>query len=289
MQVFFADFSPWHFTLRQPHDGGRRPAGRTGTGRTGAGRQDAVLLRFLAAQAAIALAAGLLLGRIGGFGTYRELAAFDRYAYWLALTALDWGLIVGLATLLRRLPAAARLPVPAQAALAALGAAIPTTAVVWWLESLLRFMQEVDGLRLYVNVAVISLALALLVALLCMAAARNAPVPAQKAVPAPPAAFLNRIPPPLGRELLALQAEDHYLRIHTAKGSALILFRLRDALAELGGLDGLQVHRGWWVARRAVAGHGRSDGRTELRLSNGLVVPVSRGCRPAVKAAGWLG
>ena len=46
--------------------------------------------------------------------------------------------------------------------------------------------------------------------------------------------FFRRIPPALGRDLLALEMEDHYLRIHTALGSDLILLRLRDALAELG-------------------------------------------------------
>lgn len=269
MQVFFADFSPWHFTLRRLQGSAGNPA---------------ALLRFLAAQAAIALTAGLLLGRIGGFGTYRELAVFDRYAYWLGLTLLDWGLIVVIAALLRRLPAIRQQPVPVQAALAALGAAIPTTAAVWWLETLLRFMQEIDGLRLYINVAVISLALALLVALLCMVAAR--PAAARPTVAAP--SFLKRIPLHLGRDMLALEAEDHYLRVHTTKGSALILCRLRDALDELDGIDGLQVHRGWWVARSAVATCERRDGRAVLALRNGLAVPVSRSFRPVVKAAGWL-
>lgn len=274
MQLSFADVSPWHFTMRE--------------------MQPARVLRFLAVQAAIALAAGLLLGKIGGFGTYRELAAPERYAYWLSLTALDWGLIVALAASLRRLPALARLPVTAQAAIAALGAALPTTAMVYWLESLLRFMQEFSGLHLlYFNVAVISLALALLVALIFTAAARrpmNAAAPPM-AIPREPA-FLRRLPPQLGRELLALEMEDHYLRIHTARGSALILYRLRDALQELHAAGapyaGQQVHRSWWVARNAVAAARREGGRPVLQLTNGLQVPVSRSFREALRQAGWL-
>ena len=61
------------------------------------------------------------------------------------------------------------------------------------------------------------------------------------------------MPPALGRDLLALEMEDHYLRIHTALGSDLILLRLRDALAELGPSRGRQVHRSWWVAEGAIA------------------------------------
>lgn len=50
--------------------------------------------------------------------------------------------------------------------------------------------------------------------------------------------------------------EDRYLRIHTDGGSDLILMRLRDAVGELAGADGLQVHRSFWVARAAVRAAG---------------------------------
>jgi DNA-binding LytR/AlgR family response regulator len=109
----------------------------------------------------------------------------------------------------------------------------------------------------------------------------NAPVPASSD-------FFRRIPPALGRDLLALEMEDHYLRIHTALGSDLILLRLRDALAELGSGRGHQVHRSWWVAEGAVASVERPAGRPVLKLRNGLSVPVSRTFRDQVKSAGWL-
>ena len=90
------------------------------------------------------------------------------------------------------------------------------------------------------------------------------------------------------RDLLALEMEDHYLRIHTVLGSDLILLRLRDALAELGSERGRQVHRSWWVAEGAVATIERSAGRLMLKLRNGVDVPVSKTFRDQVKAAGWL-
>ena len=118
------------------------------------------------------------------------------------------------------------------------------------------------------------------------------PVPAASAASPSGAAsgigFLDRLPPRLGRDLLCLQMEDHYVRAHTPLGSDLILIPLKDAVAELTGVEGLKVHRSWWVAKRAV---GRSilNGRNcGLRLSNGLDVPVSRASIAKLRAAGWL-
>jgi DNA-binding LytR/AlgR family response regulator len=101
--------------------------------------------------------------------------------------------------------------------------------------------------------------------------------------------FFRRVPPALGRDLLALEMEDHYLRIHTALGSDLILLRLRDALAELGPSRGRQVHRSWWVAEGAIASAEGNARRPMLVLRNGLRVPVSKTFRDQVKQAGWLG
>ncbi len=95
--------------------------------------------------------------------------------------------------------------------------------------------------------------------------------------------FFRRIPPALGRDLLALEMEDHYLRIHTMVGSDLILLRLRDAQTELGPARGRQVHRSWWVAEGAVASTERSGARTLLVLRNGLKVPVSKTFRDQAK------
>ena len=69
--------------------------------------------------------------------------------------------------------------------------------------------------------------------------------------------------------------QDHYVEVHTAAGSELLLLRFRDALREVEGVDGLQVHRSHWVARNAVARveRRRGGGRVALRLVNGSKVP----------------
>ena len=100
--------------------------------------------------------------------------------------------------------------------------------------------------------------------------------------------FFDRLPPHLGRELLALEMEDHYVRAHTTAGSALVLMRMRDAVAELDGVEGLQVHRSWWVARAAVEREVQDGRNLRLRLRNGLEAPVARNSVPTLRAAGWL-
>jgi len=63
--------------------------------------------------------------------------------------------------------------------------------------------------------------------------------------------------------------------------------RLGDAIEELQGLEGAQVHRSWWVARAAIADVRRGDGRAVLTLVSGAEVPVSRTYAPQLRAAGW--
>lgn len=98
---------------------------------------------------------------------------------------------------------------------------------------------------------------------------------------------LMRAPPHLGRELLAMEAEDHDLRVHTSVGSDLLLMRMRDAVTELAPPDGLRVHRSRWVTRTGVERAARNGTGLALPLRSGLTVPVARAQRRAVRE--WLG
>ncbi len=98
-----------------------------------------------------------------------------------------------------------------------------------------------------------------------------------------------RLSPRLGGEVLALQGEDHYVRVHAAVGSELLLMRLGDAIEKLDGLPGERVHRSWWVAREAVGAVRVNGRRLSLTLTNGLEVPVSREASTRLRRAGWLG
>jgi DNA-binding LytR/AlgR family response regulator len=105
----------------------------------------------------------------------------------------------------------------------------------------------------------------------------------------PVTTFLDRLPVKFRTaELHAISSEDHYLRVHTSLGEELILMRLADAVRELSGADGLQVHRSWWVAKSGVTEEKRVDGRSLLVLPSGTEVPVSRSYRNKAKDAGLI-
>lgn len=100
----------------------------------------------------------------------------------------------------------------------------------------------------------------------------------------PGISFFSRLPDVIGTDLVCLKMEDHYVRAITREGEALVLARLRDAIAELDGLPGLQVHRSWWVATGEILKLTKTGRRAELLLANGQRVPVSDSYRPAVDA-----
>jgi len=58
--------------------------------------------------------------------------------------------------------------------------------------------------------------------------------------------------------------------------------------AGLSRVEGLQVHRSWWVARRAIAGVERDGRNLRLKLIDGETAPVSRASVAKLRAAGWL-
>ncbi|GAA4722658.1 LytTR family transcriptional regulator [Sphingomonas lutea] len=87
--------------------------------------------------------------------------------------------------------------------------------------------------------------------------------------------------------LLAIEAEDHYVRVHTDTGSELVTMRFSDALEELGRAYGHRVHRSWWVVGDAIEDVRWTRTGGEVRLSGGIVAPVSRSYAPALKWAGW--
>ena len=97
------------------------------------------------------------------------------------------------------------------------------------------------------------------------------------------AKVLDRLPARLGRDLIYLKVDDHYLEVHTVNGHDLILMRMADAVAGLGEM-GLQVHRSFWVSLRHVKDLETVRGRHRLRLTGGREVPVSRTYLPAVRA-----
>jgi hypothetical protein len=237
---------------------------------------------------ALSTAAGVFLGVIGPFGSYRNGAAPERIAYftgtfWVA--SLLYAVIVPAAA---QAAARARLPLWLWAPPVIAAAAVPVAAVsrvgaqtLWpWIDGRVGLL-EWYGQSLLLSV--VALGAALLVR-----RSWSAPVPAMAPAAAPPAPSPSPARRLVADKVLCLQMEDHYVRIHTASGSRLELMSMSQAIAALGGVEGRRVHRSWWVARAAVEA-AEPDGRNwRLRLRGGLRAPVSRANVAPLRAAGWL-
>jgi len=87
--------------------------------------------------------------------------------------------------------------------------------------------------------------------------------------------------------LIAIEAEDHYVRVHTDAGSELVAMRFSEALEALARAHGYRLHRSWWACADAIEGLRWRRGTGEARLAGGLVAPVSRSCAAALREAGW--
>jgi hypothetical protein len=235
----------------------------------------------------LVLGVGVLMGLAGPFGSYPPLSTPVRYGVWIGFVSA--GFIA--ATAAHRLVRETRLTLPhpwVRPVIVALASAAPMTFLVAWVISLVRPGHTVAPLAIPSLFVAVS-AMQLLIVVLLLRDRRERSEPVAVAVDDRRAGFpepmLARLPNRLGRKIVALQAEDHYLRLHTELGSDLILMRLSDAVGQIDRNLGLQVHRSWWVANGAIAEVEKDGQRTLLRLHNGLRVPVGRTYLAAARTA----
>lgn len=274
--------------------------------------------RKLVIDLAVMVAIGVVLALIGPFGSF-EASFPTRLAYWVGLGLAGYACYRPMGWAVQRIGAGLDLPVWLLWAFACLIATVPMTLVVAGLDRLPygRPLPGFDSLTTTYGYVLVVGAIVTLVFFLIErasvppasnaepgvpAAPFSAPLPAtqppttQPPTTQPPASpspttqprLLDRLPPHLGTDLIALEMEDHYVRAHTVLGSELILLRLRDAMAELDGIDGQQVHRSWWVARHAVDDVRRDGRNVRLVLPGGLEAPVARANIAVLKQQGWI-
>ena len=246
----------------------------------------------LAAELAIMAAAGIVAALIGPFGTFAQPIG-ARLIDWLLFALGGYAFFRPVIAGADALSAQSGLPRWVALCAAVALAALPTSLLVAWATAGMGWQRLALGdlLGLYPNVVVLgAVVTAIQVAL------RREPstaVPPAEPEPGPPSTpreptLLAQLPPRLGRDLLYLGNEDHYVRAYTREGDTLLLMRLRDAAEDLAPLDGARVHRSWWVARHAVAEVLRRDRAVFLRLVDGREVPVARAMVPELRARGWF-
>jgi DNA-binding LytR/AlgR family response regulator len=246
-----------------------------------------VPLTSVRVQLMFAAIAALFMTFVGAFGT-GEAPFLPRLAYWLIVMLLGAVIGLGVTTGIKSWGHLAR-KTAQETCLIAMLIALPLTFVVWAANSLFFGMGRPKLLAWAVLFAFVFIVSLIMTALNHLAANRSMASAAEAAVGQAPDRFTQRLPLPLQHSpILALESEDHYLRVHCQGGDALILMRLSDAIGELSRIEGAQTHRGWWVAKAAITRARRADGKAVLTLSNGIEAPVSRSYIKDVAAKGWF-
>lgn len=237
---------------------------------------------------AILAAIGLLMGFLGPFGSDR-VPVVGRYVYWMI--CMVGGGLVGVAAdeLLSRRVRVVWLRVAVVSVLMT-----PAVSLVVLVAEHLVMGGRIDWsgfMRLHWQVWPILLAVMTVRALVWRRSPARIETRTVIAPPLPEAevAFRRRLSAKRrSARLIAVEAHDHYLKVHTDAGAELITLRFGDALSELAGAHGWRVHRSWWVAADAVEDVRWRRGAGEVRLAGGLTAPVSRTHGATLKEAGWF-
>ncbi|WP_245295549.1 LytTR family DNA-binding domain-containing protein [Rhizobium rhizosphaerae] len=254
----------------------------------------------------------------GPYGTREMMQPAERLGYWLAVHAVTWTIAIG-ASILADLALKPHLEGPVlRMMLGSLLAALPIGLALVGLDALMRGVPPMlDNVLWRAAQALPLCALFCILTILTLrpeperrsggslldwpmaeqetagkrpeqAAAASSPVSPSPAL-APAAAtshavpLLDRLKPEHRAALLRLSVQDHYTEIVTARGRELVLLRFSDALREVGGTPGLQVHRSHWVADAFVADLKREDGRLFVVTRDGGSLPVSRSFQESVR------
>lgn len=249
-------------------------------------------LVFLPRFWGIIVAVSVVLAVAGPFGTDLQLPLLPRFGYWLTLSLATF--LAGYVTVGLMMHGLQDVIATRAARLALIGpvAGIPVTGVVVVFNRLLFADMPAAGAlaALYVNCSLIAAAVSFVFGLVDGGPPPPTEAPAPMQVSAPEAsarpALLDRLPVQARGRLLYLSMQDHYVDVHTDKGSALVLMRLADAVRETAPVEGMQIHRSHWVALDAVAGARRREGKLFVTMRDGATLPVSRSAMAAVKAKG---
>ncbi len=227
------------------------------------------------------LGLGALLAFLGPFRSAETMSPAGRALFWIGLVATGYAFAIAATRLLGERPQFS----VGQAIAVALLATLPQTFVVGWALQQVRpgrIIAPENLPMLFVSVLSIQ---AIIVGLKVWgdSSAGRRDNPPQPAEPLTRGRLASAVP----QALLALESEDHYVRVHHAGGSTLLLYRLGDAMADVRPDAGLQVHRSWWVAADSVAGTFVRGDKRWLLLTNDLQVPVSRTYSRAVLDRRW--
>lgn len=244
-------------------------------------------LRRIAIDFAILTALGAIMGVLGPYGT-GEASAVRRYAYWVAAIVGGGGIGIVIDGIMHR----SDVTPPLRVMLTSIAMTPPVMLLVEMLNAtVMRYPIGWQDLgELAWRVLVVSLLVMTIRALVwrqptVLVETRTVIAPH---LPEAEAHFRRRLPARLrAAPLIAVEAHDHYLKVHTDAGSEMITARFADALEELAGAYGFRTHRSWWVAADRIEAVRWSRGVGTATLAGGIVAPVSRTQATVLREAGW--
>jgi len=221
---------------------------------------------------------GLALGVGGPYGTFEQLSIVPRIAYWMLALLFPWVLWEGLFAIASRYVPAELNPRMLMALIMPAFAVIGS-AFVTMLGIQIGFLKPGNFLQDWPLSIVTWLIFSFVVVLPLILIGDELSQRQRKNGGSDLLKFLTeKLPSKLrGAQLIALKSEDHYLRVYTSAGDDLILMSMENAMTALSGYPGVRTHRSWWVALDQLPPtNGHEKLATEIHLSSGLKVPVSR-------------
>jgi hypothetical protein len=237
----------------------------------------------------------LIAAVAGPYYTLERLSFAERLVYWGMVVGLSSVIMTFLSVLAHRVTEARGWNWALVAVLAGMAGVLPVLATVWLAGGLTAgFGAQGPGIGIlaaYVAPSVIGVTLAVngYIAVQERRAPEAAPPSGQGREggreEGGPVVLPGKLPHHLGRDIVAVQAQDHYLEVTTLKGQCLVLMRLGDAVRDLAPLPGMQVHRSWWISLAHVARVDKGANGPEIVMVTGARVPVGRSYRAAFRAA----
>jgi hypothetical protein len=89
--------------------------------------------------------------------------------------------------------------------------------------------------------------------------------------------FISQIPKEVGHDIIYLKSELHYVRVITTLGETLVLFNMKDAIADLEiNYEGIQTHRSYWVSGHYIKSLITDKNRKYIITTMDQRIPVSR-------------
>lgn len=240
-------------------------------------------------------AAVILAAMAGPFFTLERLTFPERLVYWGVTVVLSAALMTFISIYAYRLTEARGWHWLVTAVVAGAVGTLPVVGTVYLAEGAATGFADgwsgeasFETLALYTAPSVIAVTV---IVNLLIERQHRAPMSTEPDVIAEPPAMRaltllqSKLPPHLGRDVVAVQAQDHYVEVTTPEGSATVLMRLSDAVGDLEPLGGMRVHRSWWVNLSHVERTETGPNGPELLMSSGQRVPVGRSFRAAFREA----